>query len=528
VSNLIFIQCSPKGSGSTVLANILQGFLDKGRPLRFEYSPEDASDCNGLSVIKTHNMDYAGWEARFPSKKILFVSSSRKGRKFDKIENTVENQIIIEYENLLESDTVSVDNIVSNIYDRVVHRTKRYIKLDKKGGLSRILAMNKRYAEIKDYPFQFLDHFYHIHGSHRGFKGKRRSYKKVTGTCGKILPEKMNFKLVKSKDKFIHGAWDSAEKAIKENLSGKGILFHSFLEDTFNHSISDPNLENAINSLWVGITHNPIDSFKWTKQKRYRFNGEGFIQSMKYCKGLFCMSISESEKWKKYLTVMRDSPNNAGLNRPYDFTGVKIESLLHPARDINVRFSWEDFCKNKTKRLIQSGYWLRKVYSIYKLDTHYNKGTDFEWHKTIKPFDKWNSQQLINCCRNDRVRIENWRKQWVTEMERTEHCEYEELLASNVFYLDVYDITSNNTIIDCITASTPVLVNRHPSTEEYLGKDYPLFFDNKGHAEEILTKPELIRDAHIYLKNKDKSKFEYSHFVESIYKSEIYKSLENL
>ena len=57
---------------------------------------------------------------------------------------------------------------------------------------------------------------------------------------------------------------------------------------------------------------------------------------------------------------------------------------------------------------------------------------------------------------------------------------------------------------------------------EELAGDKVSTFDVMKHAEEILTKPELIRDAHIYLKCKDKSKFKYSHFVESIYKSDIY------
>ena len=158
-------------------------------------------------------------------------------------------------------------------------------------------------------------------------------------------------KIVQSEDKYVHGAWVLVEEAIRERSNEEGILFYTFLEDVFNHSAGHPNLDNIIENPWVGITHNPIRAFESTKEERHRYNGEGFLKSMANCKGLFCMSTNESEKWKKYLITLRDSPDQENLNKAYDFTNIKIETLLFPARHINARFSWEGFCKNKKKRL---------------------------------------------------------------------------------------------------------------------------------------------------------------------------------
>ena len=40
-------------------------------------------------------------------------------------------------------------------------------ELDREGCLTRIREMNARYNEIKDQPFEYIDPFYEIHGSHR-------------------------------------------------------------------------------------------------------------------------------------------------------------------------------------------------------------------------------------------------------------------------------------------------------------------------------------------------------------------------
>ena len=55
--------------------------------------------------------------------------------------------------------------MVENIYNKINKMLK--IELSIEGGINRIIAMNKRYEEIKDKPFDYIDDFFEIHGHHR-------------------------------------------------------------------------------------------------------------------------------------------------------------------------------------------------------------------------------------------------------------------------------------------------------------------------------------------------------------------------
>ena len=76
---------------------------------------------------------------------------------------------VFQYEELNETLENTTDIIVKNIHDKVNHllneKFNLNIKLNKEKCINRINKMNKRYIEIKDLPFGFVDRFYHIHGS---------------------------------------------------------------------------------------------------------------------------------------------------------------------------------------------------------------------------------------------------------------------------------------------------------------------------------------------------------------------------
>jgi hypothetical protein len=85
------------------------------------------------------------------------------------------------------------------------------------------------------------------------------------------------------------------------------------------------------------------------------------------------------------------------------------------------------------------------------------------------------------------------------------NAEYDDVLSKNVVVAKMYDSSVNNAIIECIVRNTPILVNRLASAEEYLGKDYPFFFENDEEANQKISDVELIFKTHEYLvKNRDK------------------------
>ena len=104
--------------------------------------------------------------------------------------------------------------------------------------------------------------------------------------------------------------------------------------------------------------------------------------------------------------------------------------------------------------------------------------------------------------------------------------EYDEALSCNIVYLDLYDSSANNAIVECIARGTPILVNPIPPVVEYLGKDYPFYFNSPEEAAEKALNLDLVKSTHKYLmtcKTRDKLTMDY--FIQSIKDRDIYKQL---
>ena len=56
--------------------------------------------------------------------------------------------------------------------------------------------------------------------------------------------------------------------------------------------------------------------------------------------------------------------------------------------------------------------------------------------------------------------------------------EYDDLLTNNIVFVDLFDASANNTVLECIVRRTPIIINNIGAVSEYLGKDYPLYFEN--------------------------------------------------
>ena len=112
------------------------------------------------------------------------------------------------------------------------------------------------------------------------------------------------------------------------------------------------------------------------------------------------------------------------------------------------------------------------------------------------------------------------------DMDRLSDEKYDQLLTQNIVFLDLYNSSANNAVIECIARATPVLVNKLPSTLEYLGEDYPFFFDSLDEAAAKAEDFDLVKATHEYLLSwevRDKLSAEY--FRRAFEESEIYQSL---
>ncbi len=186
---------------------------------------------------------------------------------------------------------------------------------------------------------------------------------------------------------------------------------------------------------------------------------------------------------------------------------TKLLSIYHCfplSNNINEQFNYELFLENKN--IYHIGWWLRNFKSFIKLNipSNFNKNilvkNDFKdgWNNNIaKNYDLYNID-IINEISDE---------------------DYKNIFKNSVIFIDLLDNIANNTILECISYNTPIITNKTPSSIEYLGKDYPLFFENEedlNYFNDEDTLLFLIKEAHNYLQNMDKSSLDSRQFYKKI------------
>jgi len=81
---------------------------------------------------------------------------------------TYDNVVVFEFNQLNETPDNTLEDIVALVYENTRELLPDNIHMSMKDGLTRAQKLNKRYEEIKHHNFDYIDRFYHIHGSHRG------------------------------------------------------------------------------------------------------------------------------------------------------------------------------------------------------------------------------------------------------------------------------------------------------------------------------------------------------------------------
>lgn len=92
----------------------------------------------------------------------------------------------------------------------------------------------------------------------------------------------------------------------------------------------------------------------------------------------------------------------------------------------------------------------------------------------------------------------------VTTIGTLNNMEYDTLLSKTVVFLHLEDASAVNTVIECIMRNTPIIVNKLPAIVEYLGDEYPLYYNGDNFNEvERFTITDINR-AHKYLAKMNK------------------------
>lgn len=288
-----------------------------------------------------------------------------------------------------------------------------------------------------------------------------------------------------------HSNWTVAEEVICQ-INARGV-FVSFCDIFFNNSTS------PITETWYGIIHNP---FGWEMHtpwgaKTTLFQTDSFLASLPHCKGLFVMANTQVRPLNNLLAK-------------HGFRHISVVALVHPINALNSTFDYDKYVSNPQKTIYSIGNWLRKQYSIFKLQCH------SKFTKAIIPFTNRTRLELDYYTKRDSIVLSRSELNSVKNIDYVDSDTYHKIFEKNIVFLDVYLTTINNTFLECVISNTPIILNRHQEYVDLIGGDYPLFFDTIDDINSYIETDDNILRAHEYLKRIDKTKFSLSFFKRTL------------
>jgi tetratricopeptide (TPR) repeat protein len=332
--------------------------------------------------------------------------------------------------------------------------------------------------------------------------------------------------------------WNFAIHALRHLHHPDGILFDGFLENQFVYQnnqgrkrsarilakmqadgvfqILATSVEKGIipyQKPWIGCLHNPPSMphwFEYSQSPQKIFEQEVWQSSLPHCVGLFALSHYAAD-WIKQTT------------------GKPVSVLSHPTEIPDRQFDFSAFLANPHKKVVQIGWWLRKLHSIYQLPLAQNNPLGYE--KIRIGFLLESSEiaftELMELEKSMyKIEIDNAYIENTSVLPYLSDGEYDDLLSKNIGFVDLYDSSANNAIIECIARGTPLLVNPLPAVKEYLGDDYPMYFHTLAEAADKALDTSLILETHQYLKAcETRQKLSAAYFLDSFCNSEVYRSI---
>ena len=304
------------------------------------------------------------------------------------------------------------------------------------------------------------------------------------------------------------GGWKYAMDALRPLHSKSGLLVDTFIEWTFacvvNQYYKEKNRYNIpYTRPWIGFSHNPPNGPIWFDRPnniKSVLNRDIFKESLKCC---------------KCLVVLSDYLRNWLQNK----VDVPVISVKYPT-DLAVK-KWDTkfFQRQKYIPLIQVGYWLRDIDLIKDINTNHR------YTKIWIPSSAHYSKELIHLF--SKVKPDYYEKEYrwsgVSTVSDFSSTDYHAVMSSGIVCMKLYDASANTTIIECIAKHTPIIINKIDAVVEYLGENYPLYFEDENDIPLMLQDTKLIFQANKYLKAMDKSNLSRNFFL-----NDLYKKLENI
>lgn len=329
--------------------------------------------------------------------------------------------------------------------------------------------------------------------------------------------------------------WRYAVNALYPLHNDKGVRFEDFLEDPFawqhrhcgirsgaqilqailsqDHSAPLNAEETGILPIaepWAGILHNPPNmpaNFHPAETPQVILGKAVWRESLDACVGLFTLSEYCAD-WLR------------------EATGKPVAALVHPTEIPDTLFDFEAFLANDNKKIVQVGWWLRRLSAIYDLPVATDNALGFGKLRLVPEFIPQADQYLKNMIAGEtrgRAAGAPVAQDNTAECHHLPNAQYDELLSRNIVFIQLYDASANNTVIECLARGTPVLVNPLPAVREYLGEDYPLYYDTLQQAADMaLDVPRLAAAQQHLLDNPIRQRLGGDTFRQQVIASDVY------
>jgi hypothetical protein len=357
--------------------------------------------------------------------------------------------------------------------------------------------------------------------------------------------------------------WQFAIDSLYSLSDDRGVFCDTYLDRTFGWA-KDMFVDSGVlpyTNRWIGFFHHTFET-EYTENNCTRvFTEPLFLQSLHLCRGIFCLT--------KYLsTLVKQALIKVG------FGNILVETLYHPTEFPKCQFTFAKFLANNEKKLINVGAWYRNPVTIHTISSDYlqicslkGKRMDANFCPDSMTFNNINNTIICNTNINNTTNTiicntNTWTKYFskllntderykylkdhilanpnniskedsllksflsnVKIIDTLDNDKYDELISSNIVFLDLVDASTANTIIECIVRNTPLVVNKIAPVVEALGEDYPLYYEDPSQVSELLTE-ENIKKTYEYLSTMDKEVYRLEHFYNSFNSSEIIKSIK--
>jgi hypothetical protein len=304
----------------------------------------------------------------------------------------------------------------------------------------------------------------------------------------------------------------------------KVFIVDDWIEFSYNYHLDK---KRPYNIKYFSFTHDPLHNLFIEMKNEF----SNFLKKKLESPVYYHSEAFQQEKDNLH-TLFTLSSNHREQVQEAEIGGsqTKYKMLSHPMEyNEGNTFDYYHFQRSVDKKIYMLGWWMRKYDVFLAMDSSDTtkviilKDEEGEWVRDYVMFEIRKALQtpgLSNSIVQPRYSEEE-AELWYSTLrvniqDYLTDSEYDKIFQGNLVFLDFYDLSASNAIIECILTSTPLLICNHPACIEYLGEDYPFYFSCLEEASAKVKDMDLICKTHIYLKKMDKKKFTYAYFNECV------------